>query len=601
MTTPFEPARDQPAPSRFEGQATLQVEGLTVHSGGTPLIDNVSFSIGSGERVGLIGESGSGKSITALSIMNLLPEELRARGSIRLAGVEPDLVGLPERRATAIRGQETSMVFQEPMTALNPVMRVGDQVAEVMLLHRTTPSRTAARTATIELLERVRLPDPAWIGRAYPHQLSGGMRQRVMLAMALANRPRLLICDEPTSALDVTVQAAMLELIVELQAERGNALLFITHDLAVVARVCPRVLVMYRGEIVESGATAEVFAAPQHPYTRKLLAASTLTDPSLPEPPRTSFPEPPRPSFPEPVEGQATSRPRSLETDGPSPLRQAQDGASTSSANEQAVVAVHGVSRIFRRPRRSLFRPGDQVQALNNIDLEIRSGDRFGIVGESGSGKSTLLRLISGLDRPTSGSIAFDGTEISHQPESRLGFLRRDLQVVFQDPQASLDPRMRVRDIIAEPMVSLGIPGVDARVAELLAAVGLPPDAARRFPHQFSGGQRQRISIARALSPRPRVLVADEPVSALDVTVRAQILDLLLDLVRDYRLTLIFVSHDLSVVRYLCDNVAVLHDGEIVERGPTAEVYARPQHPYTRELLAAVPTLTVAGQVAEEQ
>ncbi len=590
----------EPNPSSFpepvEGQATLQVAGLTVHAGGTPLINDVSFEIAAGERVGLIGESGSGKSITALSIMNLLPDELRAQGSIRLAEVGPDLVGLPERRAAAIRGQETSMVFQEPMTALNPVMRVGDQVAEVMLLHRTVASRAAARAATIELLQQVRLPDPAWIGRAYPHQLSGGMRQRVMLAMALANRPQLLICDEPTSALDVTVQAAMLELIVALQAERGNALLFITHDLAVVAQVCPRVLVMYRGEIVESGATAEVFAAPQHPYTQALLAASTLTN--------HSFPEPTPSTFPEPVEGQATSQLEDSRNIRPSPLRPAQDDASTGSGNEHAVppvVAVRRVSRVFRRPRRSLLRPGEEIHALHEVDLEINAGDRFGIVGESGSGKSTLLRLISGLDRPTAGSVAFDGTEITDRPESRLGFLRRDLQIVFQDPQASLDPRMRVRDIIAEPMVSLGIPGIDARVAELLDAVGLPPDAGRRFPHQFSGGQRQRISIARALSPRPRVLVADEPVSALDVTVRAQILDLLLDLVRDYRLTLIFVSHDLSVVRYLCDNVAVLHDGEIVERGTTAEVYADPRHPYTQELLAAVPTLTVAGQVEEKQ
>ncbi len=329
----------EPTPSSFpesvEGRATLQVTGLSVHAGGTPLISDISFQIAAGERVGLIGESGSGKSITALSIMNLLPDELRAEGSIRLAGVQPDLIGLPERRAAAIRGQETSIVFQEPMTALNPVMRVGDQVAEVMLLHRTAPSRAAARAATIELLEQVRLPDPAWIGRAFPHQLSGGMRQRVMLAMALANRPRLLICDEPTSALDVTVQAAMLDLIVALQAERGNALLFITHDLAVVSRVCERVLVMYRGELVESGPTAEVFGAPRHSYTRKLLAASTLTAPT--------FPEPHPATFPEPVEGQATSRLENSETIGPRPLRQAQDDASTGSGNEPLIT--------FRGPR----------------------------------------------------------------------------------------------------------------------------------------------------------------------------------------------------------------------------------------------------------
>ena len=555
-------------------QPTLRVSGLTVHAGSTPLLGGIGFEIAPGERVGLIGESGSGKSITALSIMGLLPEQLRATGSIRLAGVGPDLVGLPERRAAALRGRETAMVFQEPMSALNPLMRVGDQVAEIMMLHRTAPSREAARAATVELLDRVRLPDPARIARTYPHQLSGGMRQRVMLAMALANRPQLLICDEPTSALDVTVQAAMLDLIVELQAERGNALLFITHDLAVVSRVCHRVLVMHRGEIVEAGETTELFAEPRHPYTRRLLAASTLTERPVAERPATDR-GPTRPAAPAaPVAAAAGSATSADSWSGPDPL-----------------IEVTGLTRVFRRPRRSLFRPGEEVHAVRGVDLVIPEGARYGIVGESGSGKSTLMRLIVGLDRPTAGSVRFDGREITGRPESALRFLRRDLQIVFQDPQASLDPRMRVRDIIAEPMVSLGIPGVAARVAELLDAVGLPPDAAHRYPHQFSGGQRQRISIARALSPRPRVLVADEPVSALDVTVRAQILELLLRLVADYGLTLVFVSHDLSVVRHLCDSVAVLHDGEIVERGPTAKVYDRPRHSYTRSLLAAVPTL----------
>ncbi|GAB3739875.1 dipeptide ABC transporter ATP-binding protein [Microlunatus parietis] len=542
-----------------EPETTLEVTGLTVITGGTRLLRDVSFTVAAGERVGLIGESGSGKSLTAMSIMNLLPDGLRAEGSIRLAGVGPDLIGLPERRAAAIRGQETSIVFQEPMTALNPLMRIGDQVAEVMILHRTVPSRAAAKPATLELLDQVRLPDPERIARSYPHQLSGGMRQRVVLAMALANRPQLVICDEPTSALDVTVQAAMLKLITSLQAERGNALLFITHDLAVVSQLCERVLVLHDGEIVEAGRTIDVFSAPEHPYTQRLLAASA-------------------PTFPELVEGQTGL------------------GPSTGSGNEDAVIIeAVGVSRTFRRPRQSLFRAGEPVHALRGVDLTVRAGDRLGIVGESGSGKSTLLRLLAALDRPTTGSITFDGTEIAGRPASALRFLRRDLQIVFQDPQASLDPRMRVRDIIGEPMVSLGIPGIDARVAELLDAVGLPQAAAHRFPHQFSGGQRQRISIARALSPRPRVLVADEPVSALDVSVRAQILALLTDLVRDYQLTLIFVSHDLSVVRQLCDRVAVLHDGAIVEQGDTAEVYENPRHPYTERLLAAVPTLITAG------
>ncbi|MFC7625870.1 dipeptide ABC transporter ATP-binding protein [Microlunatus sp. GCM10028923] len=551
-------------------EPTLEVAGLTVTAGSTELLRDVTFTVAAGERVGLIGESGSGKSLTAMSIMNLLPEGLRAHGSVRLAGVGPDLIGLPERQAAAIRGQETSIVFQEPMTALNPLMRIGDQVAEVMILHRTAPSRAAAKAATVELLAQVRLAEPERIARSYPHQLSGGMRQRVVLAMALANRPRLLICDEPTSALDVTVQAAMLELITSLQAERGNALLFITHDLAVVSQLCERVLVLHDGEIVEAGRTADVFANPEHPYTQRLLAAST-------------------PTFPELVEGQAGL--------GPSTDSGHEEGGS---GDEGAVIIeATGLSRTYRRPRRSLFQPGEPVPALRDVDLTVRAGDRLGIVGESGSGKSTLLRLLAALDRPTTGSITFDGTEIAGRPESALRFLRRDLQIVFQDPQASLDPRMRVRDIIAEPMVSLGIPGIDARVAELLDAVGLPQNAAHRYPHQFSGGQRQRISIARALSPQPRVLVADEPVSALDVSVRAQILDLLTDLVRDFRLTLIFVSHDLSVVRQLCDRVAVLHDGAIVEQGATAEVYEDPRHPYTQRLLAAIPTLITAA--SEEQ
>ncbi|MBM7787499.1 dipeptide ABC transporter ATP-binding protein [Tenggerimyces flavus] len=528
--------------------SVLSVSGLSVHAGSSALVDDVSFALEPGERVGLIGESGSGKSMTALAVMGLLPEGLRASGSVGLAGESANLLTLRERQLSALRGSRLGMVFQEPMSALNPTMRVGDQLAEVLRIHGA--SRQAAAARAVELLTQVRLPDPAGAVRAYPHQLSGGQRQRVMIAMALANDPLVLICDEPTSALDVTVQAKILELVVEATADLDTSVLFITHDLPVVATVCERVLVMKDGAIVESGPVASVFTTPEHPYTRLLLDAATF-------------------------------------------------GRPTSSSHNAVdpIVDLSGVSRTYRRPRRSLFGPRPEVRALRDVRMSIAAGQRFGVVGESGSGKSTLVRLIAGLDKPSVGSIRFAGRRIEALPERRLRFLREDLQMVFQDPAGSLDPRMRVRDIVAEPLVSLQRTterDVDARVAELLTAVGLPTDSADRYPHQFSGGQRQRISIARALAPRPRVLVADEPVSALDAPIRAQILELLARLVDEYDLTMVFVSHDLTVVRQVCDMVAVLHDGELVELGPTEQVYTEPQHPYTRELLAAVPTLEKA-------
>lgn len=534
----------------------LEVEGLGVGTHTTSLVRDVSFTLAAGERVGLIGESGSGKSLTALAVMGLLAEGLTVRGSVRLDGTPGNLLDASERTRARLRGDQLGMVFQEPMSALNPVMRVGDQVAEVLRVHRTAANRQAARDRTVELLDQVRLPDPARTARSYPHQLSGGQRQRVMVAMALANDPAVLICDEPTSALDVTVQAQILDLIVAATAERDTGLLFITHDLAVVGTVCERVLVMRDGELVESGSAGSVLGRPEHPYTRALVDAVELGPPPIPRAPQA----------------------------------------------DSELLEVRGLRRTYRRSRSSLFSPAPEVHALRGIDLDIRTGERFGIVGESGSGKSTLARLIAALDQATDGTIRFDGRPVTGQSERRLRFVRENLQMVFQDPSGSLDPRMRVREIIAEPLVAQRIPGAPARVRELLEAVGLPPDAANRYPHQFSGGQRQRISIARALAPRPKVLVADEPVSALDASVRAQILDLLLGLVESYDLTLLFVSHDLDVVRHTCDTVAVLHDGELVELGPTGEVYDNPQHPYTQRLLTAVPTLAkaLAGITAAE-
>jgi ABC-type glutathione transport system ATPase component len=570
------------------GGPVLQVSNLRVRTAHATLLHDMHFTLGAGERLGIIGESGSGKSLTVLSAMGLLPDGLTAEGSVRLSGCDHDLVGATEAQMARIRGQRMSMVFQEPMTALNPLMRVGAQVAEVMLLHGRHTDKRAAAADAVEMLRRVRIPDPQATARAYPHQLSGGQRQRVMLAMALSNDPAVLICDEPTTALDVTVQEQMLDLIREGVADHDAALLFITHDLAVVASVCDRVLVLHDGRIVEEGPVARVFTTPEHPYTQSLLAASDLESGGRAERLRNAG-EARTAAAPSAVDGHGRPGRDAAEAHG----RPGRAAGTEAAEPDGPLITVRGVERTYRRPRTSLRRPAPEIRALRGIDLDIEAGQRFGIVGESGSGKSTLIRLIAGLDQPTAGSIRFGGQEIAGRKERDLTFLRRDLQMVFQDPMGSLDPRMRVQDVIAEPLVAQGAPVAEqrARVAELLEAVRLPLDAATRYPHQFSGGQRQRISIARALSVRPRVLVADEAVSALDVSVRAQILDLITDLVEQYGLTLIFVSHDLSVIRHVCDAVAVMRNGVVVETGATEQVYTHPTHAYTQELLAAVPTL----------
>ena len=657
VAAPSVPTTDAPS------ALVLEVRSLGVGVRGLTLVDDVSFSIGRGERVGLIGESGSGKSLTGLSLMGLLPEDLEPTGSVRLAGVSHDVVGASERQLSAVRGRDVAMVFQEPMTALNPTMRVGDQVAEAMLIHRTQPDRAAARRRAVELLDQVRLPDPGNAARAYPHQLSGGQRQRVVLALALANDPALLICDEPTTALDVTVQALVLDLIVTGARARDSALLFITHDLSVVATSCERVLVMYGGRIVEVGTVDEVFTRPRHRYTEGLLAASDLavvddrgrlatirgSVPSAGEfpagcvfrnrcphatsvceqtPPWTSRdvgePTPPRtwaregaairngdsPAYgfachhPAPDNPAASGNPVPVATPLPDPRHEAPAAFGNSvavatplpdaSSVGEPAISVRGVTREYKRPRTSLLQAGPVVPALRGVSFDVRAGERFGIVGESGCGKSTLLRILAGLDQPTAGEVQIEGTDIARLPERRLGFIRDRLQLVFQDPMGSLDPRMRVRDIVAEPLVAQGHPARRQRVDELLTSVGLPDTAAGRYPHQFSGGQRQRISIARALAPRPGILLADEPVSALDVSVRAQVLNLISDLVDELDLTLVFVSHDLSVVRHLCQRVAVMNGGEIVEIGPIEQIWNDPQHPYTQRLLAAVPTMEKA-------
>ena len=604
----------------------LEVRDLTITPAGaeTPVLHDVSLSLAPGERVGLIGESGSGKSLTAQSVMGLLPEELHARGQVRLQGHSGNLLEANEKTLAGLRSEIVSMVFQEPMSALNPLMRIGDQIAEVLRIHGKVP-RAQIPTRVRELLHDVHMPDPDSARFAYPHQMSGGQRQRVMLAIALANSPRLLICDEPTTALDVTVQKHMLDLIAERVAAVEAGLLFITHDLAVVAGVCDRVIVMYRGRIVESGSVDEIFTAPKHEYTRGLLASSDLESSddrgrlfTLKTALAYSGPQvdAESPAEADSSDGAGESEESECREESTTSTRSGHtgtavaestddgnDGAASTRENDGAasvgesapLIEVSGVTRVFRG--RGLFgRRRSQVTALGGIDFTVAGGARLGIVGESGSGKSTLLNILSGLDRPTTGHVRVGDIRVEAASSQALRRLRENLQIVFQDPFASLDPRMRIADIVSEPLIAAGVDKDEriARVEEMIASVDLDADSLRRYPHQFSGGQRQRISIARALVTRPQILVADEPVSALDVSVRAQVLNLLTDLVDEYALTLLFVSHDLGVVKHLCSDVIVMKAGQIIESGATENIYAHPQEEYTRRLIAATPSLAEA-------
>ena len=518
----------------------LAIEGLTVSlpagADRANAVHNVSFALDPGEILCIVGESGSGKSISAAALTGLLPPGLRVTAG-RIGFEGRDLRHASAADMRALRGARIGTVFQEPMTALNPLMRVGDQVAEVMRVHKQPVGRRVG-----ELLEAVGLPDPAGIARSYPHALSGGQQQRVMIAAALALEPAILIADEPTTALDVTTQKQILALIRDIQRRRGTGVLFITHDFGVVAEIADRVAVMQRGVIVEQGTAAAVLSAPQHAYTRALIAAV---------PHRT-----------------ATAR---APQEGP------------------VVLELDRVGKTYRT--RGLFSAGRVVPAVQAATLHIRRGETLGLVGESGSGKSTLARTIVRLVVADEGAIRFGGTDLRPLTRAAWKPYRKRIQMVFQDPYASLNPRRRVGDILAEGPVAHGIaPAVArARATELLALVQLDPGAAGRFPHEFSGGQRQRIGIARALAMDPELLVADEPVSALDVSVQAQILALLEDLRVRLGLTMLFITHDLRVAAQICDRVAVMQRGVIVEQGRTDEVFAQPAHAYTRALLDSVP------------
>ena len=517
----------------------LEVDRLTVSlpagADRANAVEDVSYTVDAGEILCVVGESGSGKSVSTGAIMGLLPHGLRASGRIGFEG--RDLLRLAPAALRQMRGARIGMIFQEPMTALNPLMRVGDQIGEVMQVH----GRGSGAARVQSLLEAVNLPDPPRLARSYPHLLSGGQRQRVMIAMALALEPSLLIADEPTTALDVTTQMQILRLVREIQQRRGMGVLFITHDFGVVAEIADRVVVMQHGRVVESGTADAVLRTPTHPYTRALIAA---------------------------VPHRAAA------------VRAVNTG--------EEVLAVQGVRKTYHRGG---FFSRASVPAVADADFTIRRGETLGLVGESGSGKSTLARCIVRLVQPEAGTISFRGTDL--RPLSRRAWLpyRKRIQMVFQDPFASLNPRRRVGDIIAQGPITHGAAkaAAHARVRELLALVQLDPSVASRFPHEFSGGQRQRIGIARALAMEPDLLIADEPVSALDVSVQAQVLALLEDLRARLGLTMLFITHDLRVAAQICDRVAVMQRGVIVEQGPTAAVFAAPAHGYTRALLDSIP------------
>ena len=544
----------------------LAVKGLNVAFVGrretTVAVDGLSFAVRPGETVAVVGESGSGKSVTALSVLRLIEREggMLRGGAIRFRhrhGGVSDLRDLDEPAMRAVRGNEISMIFQEPMTSLNPVLSIGDQLAEVLIRHQGK-SLDAALTSAEAMLRAVRLPEPAQRLKQYPHELSGGMRQRVMIAMALACRPSLLIADEPTTALDVTIQAQILRLIRTLQREIGMAVLFITHDMAVVAEIADRVVVMRGGRKVEDGDVATLFATPQHPYTKALLAAV-------------------------PRLGQSrTTRP---------PVTAANDNADVDAAAEP-VVTVDGLTARFPVRKGLLRRLVARVHAVENVSFAIRPGETLGLVGESGCGKSTTGRAILKLIEPTDGRIEILGRDVTRLGRAAMRPIRRDVQMIFQDPYAALNPRLPAVELVTEPLAihgDLDAAGRREVAAELLARVGLSADHLDRYAHQFSGGQRQRLCIARALSVRPKLIIADEPLSALDVSIQAQVVALLRELQADLGLAYLFISHDMAVVEQMSHRVAVMHLGQIVEHGPTEAVLHDARHAYTRALLAAVP------------
>lgn len=606
----------------------LEVSDLRVsfpgEEGRVEAVRGVNYTVGDGEVLAIVGESGSGKSVSSLAVIGLLPDQARVHGSVRLRGRE--LLGLGDKRMSKLRGSSISMVFQDPLAALTPVYRVGDQVAEALLAHGTM-SRKEAGERAIELLELVGIADARVRARAFPHEFSGGMRQRVVIAMAIANDPALIICDEPTTALDVTVQAQILALLRKARDITGAGVVMITHDMGIAATVADRVAVMYAGKIVETAPVGELFTAPRMPYTVGLLGSIPRMDGPARAPLIPIVGAPPAmhalpggcsfaPRCPIAIDDCAVAEPP-LEKLGPGHaaacIRTAEVGTGelftayrqeiappphAEPTDDTVVLRVTDLVKVFPITSGVLLRRRTgEVRAVDGISFAVRAGRTLALVGESGSGKSTTLSQIMDLKRPQAGRIEVLGHDVAALTKAQVREIRRKMQIVFQDPSASLDPRLPIFDVLAEPLRIDGRPRaeVDRRVPELLRQVGLRPEHADRYPADFSGGQKQRISIARALALDPQLLVLDEPVSSLDVSIQAGVLNLLRDLQAERGLSYLFVSHDLSVVRNLAHDIAVMLRGEIVESGPAERIFADPAHEYTRSLIAAVPEPVVSG------
>lgn len=568
-------------------QPLLSINDLSVdfiaESGITNALKNISFAVNRREVVALVGESGSGKSVTSLSILQLLPSPpvRYSSGEILFSEDGEQVINLLHRKRNElqdIRGNKIAMIFQEPMTSLNPVLTCGDQVMEAILLHKKIPKETA-KQKTIEWFEKVKLPDPKAMFNRYPHQLSGGQKQRVMIAMAMSCEPALLICDEPTTALDVTVQKTILQLIKELQKQSGMGVIFITHDLGVVAEIADRAVVMYKGEIVEQNMVKNIFTNPQHPYTKALLACRPVNHERGKRLPVVS-------DFMDDL------RTETVKKDIATTI------LSTVSTKTDLLLSVQQLS-VWYPARRTLFgRAHEFTKAVDSVSFDVYKGETLGLVGESGCGKTTLGRTLLRLVEPTNGKIIYNGADLTARNKDELHSLRKEIQIIFQDPYSSLNPRLTIGSAISEPMKVHGLFTSDKqrkeKVTALLEKVNLRPDHFNRYPHEFSGGQRQRIVIARALALNPSFIVCDESVSALDVSVQAQVLNLINDLKREFGFTVIFISHDLSVVRYISDRIMVMNKGRIEESGPADDIYFNPQSVYTKNLIAAIPKGIIA-------